>query len=158
MQPTQQPSTTSLQGGSSSLQPQDTSTQYQQTGGVGQDALGPEQYQNYDNLSVQGTPSGSTSTAAVAAGNNSPEAILLVSIMVVLTGILVLRKFIPRKNTKTTSQESAPVDVTESSNDGSLNAANISQKSTKTKKKKSNKKAPSKVKKPTKKAKKSGKK
>lgn len=149
MQPTQQATGNSLQGSSSTLQQQDTTTQYQQTGGVGQDALGPEQYQDYDKLSVQGTPSGSTGTA-VTAGTNSPEVILLVMLLVVIAGMLVLRKYLfkskPTKIPEILATNEQPVSV-----DVPINT-------TKPKKKKSSKKAASKVKKPTKKAKKSSKK
>lgn len=151
MQPNQQASTDTLQGNASSLQQQDTSTQYQQTGGVGQDALGPEKYQNLDNLSVQGTPTGSTSPA-VTAGNNSPEMVLLIIFTVVIIGIVVIRKFIFKpsdQHTPLVPEQIAALDTEPES---------ASQIVVKSKKKKTSKKSPSKVKKPTKKAKKSGKK
>lgn len=148
MQPNQQATTDSLQGGAQ-LQQQDTTTRYQQTGGVGQDALAPDQYQNLDNLSVQGTTNGSVDTA-VTAGTNSPEAILLVMLLVVVAGMLVIRKLFFKSPVV-----GVPKPVAESEE---TFAAEAAPKTTKSKKKKSAKKPTSKVKKPTKKAKKPGKK
>lgn len=149
MQPTQQATGNGLQGGSSTLQQQDTSTQYQQTGGVGQDALGPQQYIDYDNLSVQGTPSGNT-TSAVTAGTNSPEIILLVMLVVVITGMLIARKYLFKSLAAPKLPQLPPV------NEQTTPVAPTT--STKPKKKKSHKKSPSKVKNPAKKSKKSSKK
>ena len=148
MQPNQQITTDNLQGGAQ-LQQQDTTTRYQQTGGVGQDALAPDQYQNLDNLSVQGTTNGSTDTA-VTAGTNSPEAILLVTLLVVIAGMLVVRRLFFKAPVV-----ALPKPIAES--DGAV-ATQAEPKATKSKKKKSAKKPASKVKKPTKKAKKSSKK
>jgi len=155
MQSTQQTTTDSLQGGAQ-LQQQDTSTQYQQTGGVGQDALGPEQYQKFDSLSVQGAPVSGSNTA-VTAGTNSPEALLLIMLVAVCAGVVLLRKYFlpaPKQTNEVLKQE-----VTENSSKESSVAKTITKSSTKNKKK-SNKKTSTakKVKNPAKKSKKSSKK
>lgn len=157
MQPTQTTNTGSLQGNAAMLQQQDTSTTYQQTGDVGQQALKPDNYPGLDNLTVQGTPSTNTSTA-VAAGNNSPEVVLLVMAIVLVCGILLLRRFTKKSlqgqaivNTDLSFQATETVTTTQ------LPWASQHIKYDKPNKKKSGKKTPSKVKKPTKKPKKSGK-
>jgi hypothetical protein len=158
MQPTQQATGNNLQGSASTLQQQDTATQYQQTGGVGQDALGPEQYRSFDSLSVQGSPAGSTTTS-VTAGTNSPEVILLVIVLVIAAGVLLARKYIFKTSAVAEPHESLDIiEQTTSVEVPQTTSVEVPQTTTKPKKKKSAKKTASKVKNPTKKSKKSGKK
>ncbi len=158
MQPNQTTNTGNLQGNTATLQQQDTSTTYQQTGDVGQQALKPDNYPDLNNLTVQGTPSSNTSTS-VAAGNNSPEVVLLVMVIVLVCGFLFLRRL-----TKKSLQGQAIVNsdlsfqATEAVTAAQLPQPPQTLSYNKPNKKKSGKKTPSKVKKPTKKAKKSGKK
>jgi hypothetical protein len=149
MQPSQQTTANNLQGSSSTLQQQDTTTQYQQTSGVGQDALGPDQYKSFDKLSVKGAqPTGVS--AGVATGNITPEVVILVCIIVIFVCVLLYKKYVFNKRDDILAIEGI----------AQVNLQTADLKDTqmpttpKTKKNKSNKKATSKVKKPTKKAKK----
>jgi len=79
-----------VQPGAGNLQQQNSSTPYQQTSGLQQDALGPESYRSFDALTVQGQKQ---TVPAVAVGKGSSDVFIGVFIVLVICAVFVFRHY-----------------------------------------------------------------
>lgn len=88
-----QPNDGGLQQGRTNLQPQSTETSNtQSTGGLQQDVLGPEAFQNFEGLSVQGTGTRGTEQTATT-GQGTPEIFVGVFIVLLVGAVVIYKKY-----------------------------------------------------------------
>lgn len=80
-----------VQPGTANLQQQNTSSTYQQTGGLQQDVLGPESYRSFDSLTVQGEKP--QNEPAVTMGKGSSDVFIGVFFVLILCAIVVFRHY-----------------------------------------------------------------